>query len=475
VTERATIEAGSGYRALFEHVSDGILVLDPETGTVLDANGRFTSMIGIDHETLVGGHLGDLLSDGQQSEPPRQKLVAAARSDDGTTVECRLRRGGGEPIWAELSPSLATLDDERCVLTTVRDVTERKRRRDELGRFEELVEHVPTGIFRAKYDPEGTFLEANPTMVDLFDADSKVDLLSTPVADVYADAAERREFCDALTDRDVVTEKVRLRTLTGDTFWGLVTVCRFDGADGETYVDGAIKDVTETREYQEVLEEQNERLELLNRIVRHDIRNDMQLVQGMADLLDDLSDEAEQPHLETIRSRTEHVIELTDLMGELMDALVAEAEDTLEPTNLSFVLDREVREASSSYPDATIRTRGNVPLVEVTANDMLRSVFRNLLNNAVEHHDGDDPTVAVSAEVQDDWVLVQVADDGPGIDPERQETIFGKGEKGIDSEGTGLGLYLVYTLVDHYGGSVWVEDNEPRGTVFNVRLRLADD
>ena len=156
-----------------------------------------------------------------------------------------------------------------------------------------------------------------------------------------------------------------------------------------------------------------------------------------------------------------------------MDALVAESGENLEPTNLSFVLDREVREAESSYPDATIRTRGNVPLVEVVANDMLRSVFRNLLNNAVQHHDGDEPTVEVSAEVEDDWVLVQVADDGPGIDPDRRETVFGKGEKGLESEGTGLGLYLVYTLVDHYGGSVWIEDNEPRGSVFNVRLRLA--
>ena len=472
--ERITVAAGPGYRALFEHVSDGLVVFDPDSETVRDANERFTSMSGLDRDALVGSHIDDLLVDDRHPEAAMTELVSAARND--TTVEWRLRRRDEDPFWAELSASLTDLMGKRCVLTTVRDVTDRKRRRDELGRFEELVEHVPTGIFRARYDPNGTFLEANPTMVDLFDADSKVELLSTPVADIYEDADDCRAFFDELAERDVLTEKLQLRTLSGDTFWGLVTVCRFEGAEGETYIDGAIKDVTETREYQQVLEEQNERLELLNRIVRHDIRNDMQLVQGMADLLDDLSDEAEQPHLETIKTRTEHVIELTDLMGELMDALVSEAGEELEATNLSFVLDREVREASSSYPEATVRTRGNVPLVEVVANDMLRSVFRNLLNNAVQHHDGDDPTVEVSAEVEDEdgWVLVQIADDGPGIDPDRRETVFGKGEKGIDSEGTGLGLYLVYTLVDHYGGSVWIEDNEPRGSVFNVRLRLAD-
>jgi len=472
VNSRATTDAGPGYRALFEHVSDGLLVFDPDTGAVRDANDRFVSMSGFDRDTLTESRLGDLLAEGSRFEASIRDLVAAAR-DDGTTVEWRFRRRDAGPFWAELSASLVDLGDGQCVLTTVRDVTERKRRRDELGRFEELVEHVPTGIFRAKYDPDGTFLEANPTMVELFDADSKVDLLSTPVAAIYDDADDCRAFFDELAEQDVVTDKVELRTLAGEQFWGLVTVCRCESAEGQAYIDGAIKDVTETREYQQVLEEQNERLELLNRIVRHDIRNDMQLVQGMADLLDDISEESGQPHLETIRTRTEHVIELTDLMGELMDALVTETGEDLEPTNLSFVLDREVREAESSYPNATIRTRGNVPLVEVIANDMLRSVFRNLLNNAVQHHDGDDPKVEVSAEIEDGWVQVRIADDGPGIDLGRRETVFGKGEKGIDSEGTGLGLYLVYTLVDQYGGSVWIEDNEPRGCVFNVRLRLA--
>jgi PAS domain S-box-containing protein len=470
VNDRATAEPSSEYRALFEHVSDGLLVLDPESGAVRDANGRFVAMSGFDRDALTDARLDDLLVEGSRSEAPIQSLVDAA--DDGRTVEWRFRRRTGTPFWADLSASLADLCGEQCVLTTVRDVTERRRRREELGRFEELVEHVPTGIFRAPCDPDGTFLEANPTMVDLFDAESKVDLLSTPVADIYADGDDCRSFFDALAERSVVTEKVELRTLTGDRFWGLVTVCRCENADGETYIDGAIKDVTETREYQQVLEEQNERLELLNRIVRHDIRNDMQLVQGMADLLDDVSGDGDQPHLETIRTRTKHVIELTDLMGELMDALVTESGENLEPTNLSFVLDREVREAESSYPDATIRTRGNVPLVEVMANDMLRSVFRNLLNNAVQHHDGDEPTVEVSADVEDEWVQVRIADDGPGIDPDRREAVFGRGQKGLGSEGTGLGLYLVYTLVDHYGGSVWIEDNEPRGSVFNVRLRL---
>jgi signal transduction histidine kinase len=45
----------------------------------------------------------------------------------------------------------------------------------------------------------------------------------------------------------------------------------------------------------------------------------------------------------------------------------------------------------------------------------------------------------------------------------------------LESPGTGVGLYLVRTLVDGYGGDVWIDDNDPRGSVFSVRLRTASD
>jgi PAS domain S-box-containing protein len=474
VDESITVGTDVGSAALFEQLPDGLLVHDPETGTVRAVNGQFAGLTGFDRQTLVGQHVEDLLASDWRPETPVGRLADATDGAGTTTVEWLLERRGGGAFWAELSASAVDLDGDRCVLSTVRDVTDRKRRQDELGRFEELVEHVPTGIFRARGNPEETFVEVNPTMVELFGADSKSELLDATVADIYADPGDRRAFFEAVGEDGVVTEKLELRTLTGETFWGLLTVCWVDPVDGDPYIDGAIKDVTEIKEYQRVLEEQNERLELLNRIVRHDIRNDMQLVQGMTDLLDSVVDGANQPQLETIRTRTEHVIELTDVMGDLMEALVSETDPSLEPTHLSYVLNQEVREAQSSYPEATIRTRGNVPLVEVVANDMLGSVFRNLLNNAVQHSDRDDPTVTVSASAGDETVTVRVADDGPGIPDDRKETVFGKGKKGIESEGTGLGLYLVYTLVEQYGGEVRIEDNDPRGTVFVLQFELAD-
>jgi len=104
------------------------------------------------------------------------------------------------------------------------------------------------------------------------------------------------------------------------------------------------------------------------------------------------------------------------------------------------------------------------------ADELLASAFRNVLNNAIVHNDKELPEVAVSVTAEGEAVRVRIGDNGPGIPDERKDHIFREGEKGLDSEGTGIGLYLVPTLIDRYGGAVWAEDNEPDGTAFIIEL-----
>lgn len=234
-----------------------------------------------------------------------------------------------------------------------------------------------------------------------------------------------------------------------------------------------LRDVTALQERKHAIEEQNERLTLLNQIVRHDIRNDMSVVLGNAHLLESLVEgEEARTRLETIVRNGEHAVELTETMRELMQTMLEDASD-LEPVSLAAVLVGEVDSVRTSDDECTLRVSGDVPDVRVLADEALGTVFRNLLTNGMRHSDAEAPTVTVSATDEGDTVVVAVADDGPGIPPERREEIFGRGNKGLESPGTGIGLYLVEMLVSGYGGDVWVEDNDPRGSVFFVRLPKA--
>jgi len=137
-----------------------------------------------------------------------------------------------------------------------------------------------------------------------------------------------------------------------------------------------------------------------------------------------------------------------------------------EPMDVSTSVLRAVEDVRSAYPEATIETDVE-PELYVLATDAVSAVFTNLLRNAVQHHDGSDPTVWVAVERGERTVRVSVADDGPGIRDDVKAHLF---ESAIES-GEGRGIALVKTLLNHYGGDIEVYDNDPRGTEVVVELR----
>ena len=122
------------------------------------------------------------------------------------------------------------------------------------------------------------------------------------------------------------------------------------------------------------------------------------------------------------------------------------------------------------------------PSCPVMANDLLYEVFENLVGNAIKHGG---PEPAISARF--DRVTVEgrpynrftVEDNGPGIPDAVKNRIFNRMQHGdTKAKGMGLGLYLVKSLVDSYGGRVWVEDrvagDRSKGARFVVMLPAVD-
>ena len=229
------------------------------------------------------------------------------------------------------------------------------------------------------------------------------------------------------------------------------------------------------RPSEERLEEQRDNLRLLNQVMRHDIRNDLQLIGAYAELLEDHVDEEGSRYLQTIKENTQSATNLTTTARDLSQVMLsADVEEEREAVPLASTLDQQIEELRSGYPEAVVTVEGTIPDVDVVGNDMLGSVFRNLLQNAIQHNDKALPEVTVSTAAADGRIEVRIADNGPGIPDAQKEDIFGKGEKDLESSGAGIGLYLVQSLVDGYGGEVWVEDNDPEGSVFVVSLLVAE-
>lgn len=216
-----------------------------------------------------------------------------------------------------------------------------------------------------------------------------------------------------------------------------------------------------------------DQMEVLNRILRHDIRNYANVISGRGELVKEHVNQEGGKHLEKLLQVTDNIVQLTEHSRELAEAT----------SNFSLQLERieliqTVRSEIESFRQ--VEEKCNVSLsvecdadeVYVEANQMLSSLIRNLLDNAVKHNDKQNPCVNTKIETVDRHTArIEVADNGVGIPDDQKEDILAFGMKGSKSSGTGIGLYLVKTLVDQYNGDIWVEDNQPEGTVFSVHLQ----
>jgi PAS domain S-box-containing protein len=303
----------------------------------------------------------------------------------------------------------------------------------------------------------------------------------------HLDAWERRVHPDDLgqveaalenhiaAETDLYDTEHRMRTADGTWKWirDIGKIVERD-TDGEPVrAVGIHLDVDERKAYERTLECQRDNLEVLNQVVRHDVRNALQLVLAYGDVLEDHVEGDGEAHLRRILKAGREAVDITKTAADVTKVLLRSEADR-SAVNVRPVIEQEVDDVRTNHERAIVAVDGQIPNVEVLADDMLESVFRNLLNNAVVHNDEEIPEVTVSATADDETIRIRVADNGPGIPDEQKDRIFEEGKRGLDSEGTGLGLYLVRTLVDRYGGDVRVTDNEPDGSVFVVTLRRCE-
>ena len=268
------------------------------------------------------------------------------------------------------------------------------------------------------------------------------------------------------------SEAYRCRHADGSWVWLESTMTNQTNTPLGGYVINS-RDISARKQYAAALEEASTKLEILNRVLRHDIRNDMAVILGWGHLLEDHVDAEGRDYLQKLLTSGDHVVELTETARDYVRTVVDGEEIETRPVSLRPVLEREVDLARDSFPHAAFVLPSPIPAVEVMANVLLSSALRNVLTNAVKHNDSDDPLVEITVEPEDETVLVRIADNGPGISDERTESIFGKGERGLDSTGTGIGLYLVQEIVANCDGAVWVDDAAAGGAAFNIRLRRA--
>jgi PAS domain S-box-containing protein len=224
-------------------------------------------------------------------------------------------------------------------------------------------------------------------------------------------------------------------------------------------VNGAIesfRDVTEQKKSKEKIDSLNEALRVINKTLRHDILNDLTVVMTACDIM-----HVEDKRLEQkINKALKKSVSLIEQMRELERALVFD--EDLSEKSLRSVAESVMK----NYPDIKFSITGNCTIL---CDEAIYSVIDNIARNSVVH--GKTDMIDISIRDKDVNCEMRIADYGKGILPDIKDKIFEEGESFGDTRGSGLGLYIVKKVIERYGGTIEVEDNNPSGVVFVLKFR----
>jgi len=220
------------------------------------------------------------------------------------------------------------------------------------------------------------------------------------------------------------------------------------------------------------LETRKEMVEMYDRLLRHDIGNDLQVIAGFADAVaGKVEDDQAEEYLGKIERAARNSADLIDRVGDLVSTLERQREP--EARDLRPILDGTVTDVADQYESLDVEFDPREFEYRVYAGDLLDSVFTNVLSNAAVHNEGDVTVDVYAAEPDPETVVVGLADDGSGVSQAVRDDIFEMGAKGPDSDGTGFGLGFVRALTESYGGRVDLRDSEYGGADFRVALERA--
>jgi len=322
---------------------------------------------------------------------------------------------------------------------------------------------------------DGYFKKVNPAFEKVLGYDREELLARQFVEFVHPDDREKtlKEVANLAEGAMTIDFENRYRTRSGEYRW-LAWRAAPEVESGLIYA--VARDITEQKQNQVLLESRTEELARSNAdleqfayVASHDLRAPLRSIVTLAKFIeDDLGDtipEKTRGHLQQLQRRTLLMKALTeDLLvyaqaGSTFEKIV-EVDAARVVRGISFILDP---------PEGfEITTEGEMPVFE-TLRGPLEQVLRNLIGNAVRHHDRAEGTIIVSARDKGGFWELAVHDDGPGITEEDYARVFDvsrqpNAPRGL--EGSGMGLTLVQRIVEGFGGEVGVDRGSGRGTTF---------
>lgn len=215
-------------------------------------------------------------------------------------------------------------------------------------------------------------------------------------------------------------------------------------------------DVTPLVDAYRKIEELNEVLRLMNKILRHDVLNKLAIIRGNLEIL---SEALEKKEIEKALKTVDDAVEIIERTRGLEKSIMGGEIKAVKLREVVEDVAENVRKLG-----AEVELKGDAV---VLADEAIYSVIDNIMSNAIKH--GEATKISVKIEKEGDFCRITIADNGKGLPMQFAEKLFTEGFSYGKRAGTGLGLYIVKKVVERYGGSVRAYNKG--GAVFEILLR----
>ena len=491
--EEALMQSEERFRLLFENNHTVILLVDSESGNILDANNAATLFYGYSHDEITRLNIDSI------NTLPRDILtqeIAKAASNKQRRFQFKHRLKNGEIRDVEVYSGGFLLNDRTILYSIVHDVTEYKKNEDLLSKLSSAVSQSSASVLIT--DSNGQVEYVNPAFTAITGYEFSEIKGKTP--SFFNSGVQDKEFYknlwETIKSGKTWNGEIANKKKNNEIFWERETISPIENSSGEITNFVAIKDdITKERQLIQDLINAKETAEESDRLkstflatMSHELRTPLNAIIGFSDLLmDDIPKEDIDSFALTINKSGKHLL---GLIEEIFDISLIETGqiklhyeicDANEIINEVFTLiSREQAMMNKQHIRLSIKLDENIQKMHSrisTDVKRLKQILVNLLKNALKFTD--------SGSIEFGYTVINVSghnhlkffvsDSGIGIAKEKQKIIFDQFRQVDDSltrtyGGTGLGLSICKKLLNKMGGDIWVNSELNRGSVFCFNL-----
>jgi two-component system cell cycle sensor histidine kinase/response regulator CckA len=480
----ALLENEARFRAVFDQSPAIIALISLPEHRLVEVNAAWEQAFGVSREEAIGRTSADL---GLWVDPDARRRTLAELDTQGLVdaVEVEMRRRGGEPFWVLLKSCRIAIGGRPYSLSTLVDITDRKRALEDLAeseaRFRAVFDQGPIAISLTRL-ADDRFVEVNDAGLRIFGYSRDEVVGHTAVElGVWADAGDRDRTIGVMKrDGAVSAVEVRLRRKSGETFWALFSSSTVR-LGGEPYGLTSLQDITERRQL-EARFLQSQKMEVLGHLaggVAHDFNNVLTVIHSTAELALATVGAGTPMHeaLETIRDASARASGLTSQLlafsrRQILQPTVLDLNDlirALVPMLRRAIGERIALDTVLAAVPATIRADRS----------SIEQVLLNLAINARDAMaDGGTLTVAIAVAAaapaaSAGQAVLTISDTGIGMSEATRERVFEPFFTTKEAgKGTGLGLSTAHGIITQSGGEIAVRSAPGAGTTFTITLPL---